>query len=97
MQNEHIICVIFFITLCPGVQTVFTRSTINTRLLNVDFLGIQDKDGKYLINLPAWTRSVYKAGTRITYIHNENQYNDEIIIPGPATEELRLVVRLKKY
>jgi hypothetical protein len=49
-------------------------------------------DGKYLISLPTYSKTVYKAGTKISYIHKSSKFKDEIIIPGSIQENLELVV-----
>lgn len=58
----------------------------------VCYIGIQNIKGEYLINLPSWSRTVYKAGTKIQYIRKSGPDNDEIIIPGPVNQPLKLVV-----
>jgi hypothetical protein len=57
-------------------------------------IGVQDLKGEYILKLPSWSKTVYKAGTRIKYIRKANLYNDEIIIPGPVNQQLKLVVRV---
>ena len=51
--------------------------------------------GQYLISLPSWSTTVYKAGAKISYIHDDNKYRDELFISGPLTEELELVVGIR--
>ena len=50
-------------------------------------------DGEYMIGLPTWSKSVDVAGTTISYIHEDNKYQDRIYIPGPITHPINLVVR----
>ena len=47
---------------------------------------------EYLINLPSWSKTIEAAGTTISYIHEDNKYQDRIYIPGPTTREIKLVV-----
>lgn len=57
------------------------------------FLGVRNTNEDYLINLPTLSRTVYKAGTEISYIRKGvRKFRDEIIIPGPIQEDLELVV-----
>lgn len=46
----------------------------------------------YLIELPSYSKDVYKAGTKISYLHKTDMFRDEIIIPGPIKEDLEFVV-----
>lgn len=55
--------------------------------------GIKDKDGKYVIPIPRWSRTVYAAGTKVHYYHEENIDINTVYIPGPTTEKLTIVVR----
>lgn len=48
---------------------------------------------KYLIHLPSWTTTKEIFGMKITYINENNEYRDEIIIPGLVTKDIKLVVR----
>ena len=54
--------------------------------------GVQNKAGYYLITLPKYSKTVYKAGTKISYIHEASLFKDEIIVPGRIQEDLQLVV-----
>ena len=46
----------------------------------------------YFITLPSWSTSTYAAGSIISYYHEENQYKDKLILPGPTSEELNIYV-----
>ena len=56
-------------------------------------LGIKDNlTGQYIINLPSRSRTVYYKGTRIEYVHNNNQ--DSIALDGPTKVPFRVLVRV---
>lgn len=58
-----------------------------------DQIGIKDHlTGRYIINLPSWSRTVYYKGTRIQYVHNSNQ--DSIALDGPTKVPFRIVVSI---
>ncbi|XP_048588217.1 A disintegrin and metalloproteinase with thrombospondin motifs 18 isoform X2 [Nematostella vectensis] len=67
-----------------------TKVVAAKRQVGYNVLGIQNSDGVYLISLPSWSTTVYAAGTKIVYEHNENLYRDRILIEGPTTEKLLL-------
>ncbi|XP_028401265.1 A disintegrin and metalloproteinase with thrombospondin motifs 6-like isoform X2 [Dendronephthya gigantea] len=58
---------------------------------NWNMIGIQDMNGEYIIKLPSWTKTTERSGMKITYVRRSNTYQDEIIIPGLVTEDLKLV------
>ena len=55
-------------------------------------LGIKNKDGKYIIEIPSYSRTVYAAGSRIRYYHEDNIDINTVYIPGPTTDKLTIVV-----
>lgn len=56
-----------------------------------NLLGIKNKEGKYAIPVPTWSRTVYAAGTKIHYYHEKDYDINTITIPGPTTEDLTVV------
>ena len=54
--------------------------------------GVRNNDSAYLIELPTWSTTVVAAGTKITLVHEANQYKDELYIVGPITEPVKVVV-----
>ena len=56
-------------------------------------LGIKNQEGKYVIPMPSWSRTVFAAGTKVHYYHEKDLDINTIFIPGPTTEKLIIVVR----
>ena len=55
--------------------------------------GIKDDlTGQYIISLPSWSKTVYYKGTRIEYEHEDNKYDDLLVVDGPTNIPLRVVV-----
>lgn len=54
--------------------------------------GIKDKEGKYVIPIPRWSKMVYAAGTKVHYYHQKEIDINKVFIPGPTTEKLTIVV-----
>ncbi|CAB4001536.1 A disintegrin and metallo ase with thrombospondin motifs 6 [Paramuricea clavata] len=75
------------VVLKKGSSNIFVKKTGATW----NWIGVRNMDGKYLISLPTYSKTVYKAGTKISYIHKSSKFKDEIIIPGPIQENLELV------
>ena len=55
-------------------------------------LGIKNQEGKYVIPMPSWSRTVFAAGTKVRYYHEKDLDINTIFIPGPTTEKLIIVV-----
>lgn len=62
------------------------------KVLKIYISGIKDKNGKYLIPVPQWSKTVYAAGTKIHYYHEKDIDINTVYIPGPSTEKLTIVV-----
>ncbi|XP_078372204.1 A disintegrin and metalloproteinase with thrombospondin motifs 6-like isoform X1 [Oculina patagonica] len=61
------------------------------RKVGYNMLGIKDHlTGQYIIKLPSWSVAVYYNGTRIEYKHEENRFNDSIMVDGPTKVPLRM-------
>lgn len=58
----------------------------------INILGIKDKDDRYVIPIPTWSKTVYAAGTEIHYYHEKDIDINTVYIPGPTTEKLTIVV-----
>lgn len=57
--------------------------------------GIKDHlTGEYIIHLPTWSKAIYYKGTRIEYKHDQNEFDDSIVLDGPTKVPLRVVVRI---
>ena len=54
--------------------------------------GVKDNSDTYLIELPTWSKSVTAAGTKISLIHEANQFKDTLYVLGPTTEPIKVVV-----
>jgi len=60
-------------------------------------IGIQDAGGNYIIELPTWSKTIYYAGAKIVYTHEDNEYRDTLdIIGNPTTAPLKVKVRFIK-
>ena len=57
-----------------------------------DPLGVKYEDGRYVIPVPSWSRTVFAAGTTISYYHKAPKDINTIRIPGPTTKKLSIVV-----
>lgn len=78
-------CTIFEVPI--GSMSIFVEQDSADKNL----LGIKNKEGKYAIPVPTWSRTVYAAGTKIHYYHEKDYDINTITIPGPTTEDLTVV------
>ena len=61
----------------------------------INILGIKNKDDRYVIPIPTWSKTVYAAGTEIHYYHEKDIDINTVYITGPTTEKLTIVVSNK--
>ena len=54
--------------------------------------GVQNMKGQYLFNLPTFSTTVHAVGTIIKFVREGQFYAEEITIPGPITEPIKIVV-----
>lgn len=74
-----------FLAIYDLVTLITFRNVIN-------ILGIKDKDDRYVIPIPRWSKTVYAAGTKVYYYHVKDIDINKVYIPGPTTEKLTIVV-----
>ncbi|XP_028401330.1 A disintegrin and metalloproteinase with thrombospondin motifs 6-like isoform X2 [Dendronephthya gigantea] len=77
----------FVIILKKGFSNIIVKETVATW----NWIGVRNMKGEYLIRLPTYSKTIYKAGTKISYIQKSFVFKDEIIITGLLQEELEIV------
>ncbi|KAJ7365947.1 hypothetical protein OS493_002685 [Desmophyllum pertusum] len=80
----------------PDTIVVLPVGTANARFKQrrkmFNMLGIKDHlTGEYIIHLPTWSKAIYYKGTRIEYKHDQNEFDDSIVLDGPTKVPLRVV------
>jgi len=78
-------CTIFEVPV--GSTSVYVKQDTPDKNL----LGIKNQEGKYVIPMPSWSRTVFAAGTKVHYYHEKDLDINTIFIPGPTTEKLIIV------
>jgi len=83
--GPNVACTIFEVPI--GSTSVYVEQDTPDQNL----LGIKDKDDRYVIPIPTWSKTVYAAGTEIHYYHEKDIDINTVYIPGPTTEKLTIV------
>ncbi|KAJ7351836.1 metalloendopeptidase [Desmophyllum pertusum] len=78
---------------CPVLEVPIGSTSVYVEQDTPDrnLLGIKNKDGKYIIEIPSYSRTVYAAGSRIRYYHEDDIDINTVYIPGPTTDKLTIV------
>ncbi|XP_068689559.1 A disintegrin and metalloproteinase with thrombospondin motifs 16-like, partial [Montipora foliosa] len=91
-ENENSRNAVLIKELPPGTLSALFWKT-SSKTSNV--LGIQDVNGKYLIDVPrVFSTTIKYTGATIKYIHKKVKYRDVLTVQGPTTATLKVVVCL---